>query len=345
MSAPVRTVSADDLKSFCARILRAAGVPETDADITARIQVEADLRGVHSHGTRGIVGYTRQILDGRINPAAKLRTLAEGGAYLHIDGGNGLGQVVSHHAMQQAIHKAAGAGVGIAAVCNSNHYGAAAYYATMAAETGMVGFNTTGGRRLRGNMAPFGSIEPVLGNFPLAYAVPAGKERPIVLDMATGVVAAGKIGMAQARGEKIPSGWGLTEAGEPTDDPAQAHIVVPMGPKGSGLSIVMNCIGGILTGAGFPDTDRSGHLFIALNVATFADPETFKAEVDARIESIRSARPAPGIDRVYYPGEPEWIAREERLASGIPMLEAHLRELKTLGTRLGVLSPWPLPEM
>ena len=344
MSAPTRVVSADDLRRFCAGILHAAGLPKADAETAARIQVEADLRGVHSHGARGIVGYTRQILSGEVNPEPEFRVLKEGGAYLHIDGDNGLGQAVSHNAMELAIRKAGEAGVGIVAVRNSNHYGAAAYYAVMAAECDMVGFNTTGGRRLRGNMAPFGGIEPILGNNPLAYAVPAGKERPIVLDMATGVVAAGKIGMARARGEKIPTGWGLTEDGCDTDDPEKARIVLPLGPKGSALSLVMNCIGGILTGAGFSDPARFGHLFLAIDIAAFADLEAFKAEVDARIEGIRNSRPAPGVDRVYYPGEPEWIAHAERLARGIPMLDVHLRELEQLGGELGVSPAWPMPE-
>ena len=341
MPAPTRTVTADRLRTLCADILRAAGVPESDANTAARIQVEADLRGVHSHGTRAIPGYTRQILDARINPRPEPRTLREGSAYLHIDGDNGLGQVVAHTAMQQTIRKAADAGVCIASVRNTNHFGAAAYYAVMAAERDMVGFSTSGNRRLQGNMAPFGSIEPIIGNNPFAYAIPAGRERPIVLDMATGVAAAGKISVARTRGEKIPFGWALTESGDPTDDPAEARIILPLGgPKGSALSIIMNCIGGILAGAGIPETDRNGYFLLAINVATFADPDSFKSEIDARIQSIRNARPAPGVDRIYTPGEPEWIARDERLARGIPMLDAHLRELEHLAGELGVSPPW-----
>ena len=331
-----RTVSHTALNAFCVDLLNAAGVPESDAGITARIQVEADLRGVHSHGARAIPGYIRQILRGEINPNPHPRVLSEGSAYVHIDADNALGQVAAYNAMKGVIQKAEGAGIGMAAVRNTNHYGAAAYYANMAAEAGMVGFNTTGGRKNHGNMAPYGSIEPAIGNAPFAYGIPAGRERPIILDMATGVVAAGKIAIAGDRGEKIPLGWALDAAGQPTDDPREARIVVPLGPKGSGLAIVMQCIGGILAGAAFPDVEKFGYLFIAINVSTFADPESFTTEVDARIQTIREARPASGVDRVYYPGEPEWITRERNLENGIPMLLPHVTDLESVAAQLGV---------
>ncbi len=331
-----RTVSHTTLNAFCVDLLKAADVPESDARITARVQVEADLRGVHSHGARAIAGYIRQILKGEINPKAQPRVLREGAAYVHIDADNALGQVAAYKAMKRAIHRAEGAGIGMAAVRNTNHYGAAAYYANMAAEAGMVGFNTTGGRKNRGNMAPYGSIEPAIGNAPFAYGVPAGRERPIILDMATGVVAAGKIGIARDRGQKIPLGWALDAAGQPTDDPEEARIVVPLGPKGSGLAIVMQCIGGILAGAAFPDVEKFGYLFIAIDVSTFADPESFRTEVDARIQTVREAKPASGVDRVYYPGEPEWITRERYLEYGIPMLLPHVTDLESVAAQLGV---------
>ena len=311
-----------------------------DADTTAQIQTEADLRGVHTHGTFGIAGYIRQIQNGEVNPVADLRTVREGSAYLHIDGDNGLGQVVAHHTMERVIRKASETGVAFGAAFNSNHYGASGYYANMAAEVDMVGFNTSGARKEKGNMAAFGSIEAVIGNAPFAYGVPAGSERPIILDMATGVVAAGKIGLARMRGEKIPIGWGITKDGEPTDDPAEAHTVVPLGPKGSGLAIIMHCIGGMLTGAGLEDVEKCGHLFIAIDIKTFSDPDLFKSEVETKLNTIRNAKRAPGVDRIYYPGEPEWLKRDQYLADGIPMFEGHLKEMESLANELNVSTPW-----
>lgn len=324
------TITKGDLETLCVEILTKRGVPSEDARTTAETQVHADLRGVHSHGARAIAGYASQIDSGSINPTPDIRVLAEGGSYVHLDGDRGLGQVVSNNATTRAIEKAKQNGIGFALVRNSNHYGAAAYYAIRSAESDTVGFNCTGGRKLSGNMAAYGSIEPVLGNYPFAYGIPAGDEHPVILDMATGVVAAGKVSMALARGESIPEGWALTKEGLPTTDPAEGSIIVPLGPKGSGLSVVMNMIGGILGGAGFPDRERFGHFFIAIDVAAFGDAGLFKAEIDERIASIRAAKRAPDVDRVFYPGEPEWFTYENRLATGIPLLPSHLADLEAL---------------
>lgn len=333
--ADIKTISEEALTVLCVRILRRLGVPEKDAETCARIQVEADLRGVHSHGARGIVNYARQIQQGDIDPVTAISTVRDTAACAHIDGGGGLGQVVAHHANNVAIDKARASGVGLVLVRNSNHYGAAGYYAAQAARAGTIGFNCTGSRKLRGNMAAFGSIDPVLGNNPLAYGIPAGDHHPIVLDMATGVVAAGRVGLARTRGESIPEGWAITKDGRPTTDPSEAAIIQPLGPKGSGLSLVMNVLGGILAGLELDDRDRFGHAFIAVDVAAFCDVDRFRSEIDERIASIRNATPAPGHDRVYYPGEIEWIAWEERKVSGIPLLAPHLDQLESLAAELG----------
>ena len=335
-----RLISAGDLRSFGSALLRAWGFSDEEAARTARIQVEADLRGVQTHGIRMLELYRDRINEGQINPTPKYKVLREGPAYLHLDADKGLGHAVSHLAMQQAVEKAARIGVGIAAVRNSNHYGAAAHYALMAAEADMIGF-TTSNRRGHGNLAAFGASEAVLGNNPLAYAIPAGRERPIVLDMACGAVAFQKIVVARTRGEKIPLDWGLTKAGEPTDDPNEAVFVLPVGgAKGSGLAVVTGCIASILTSAGHLDAKRTGLFFLCLDVATFADLATFKSEVDERIQGVRNSRRAKGVERIYYPGEPEWIRREERIRGGIPMPEENLQTLEALGREVGVGPTW-----
>jgi ureidoglycolate dehydrogenase (NAD+) len=340
MPAPTTVVPSTDLTSYCARLFAASGVPSEAAEVAARIQVHADLRGVHSHGARAIPGYIRQIRSGAVNPRPAIRILRETASCIHLDADLALGQVVSDLANRKAIEAARRTGVGVVCVRNSTHYGAAGYYAIAAAEAGTIGFNSTGPRRQTGNMAPFGSIEPVTGNHPMAWGIPAGKERPVVLDMACGVAAAGKIGMAKARGERIPEGWAMTVDGRPTTDPDEASVIVPLGPKGSGLAIVMHCIAGILPGAGFGDREPFGHLFIAIDVSAFVDLSAFKAEVDERIASLRAAAPAPGVTRVYYPGEIEWLTLAERERNGIPMLDLHLEELADLGKELGVAAPW-----
>jgi ureidoglycolate dehydrogenase (NAD+) len=332
--ASTRIISKSDLTDLCVRLLTLSGVPPDDARICAEVQVEADLRGVHSHGTRAIVGYIRQIQAGEINPTPEIVTVRERPAFAHIDGDTGLGQVVAHRSNIIAIEKAKTSGIGLVLARNSNHYGAAAYYASMSAKTDVIGFNCTGSRKLSGNMAAFGSIDPILGNNPLAYGIPAGTNHPIILDMATGVVAAGKVGLARTRGESIPEGWAITAEGNPTTDPKEASIILPLGPKGSGLSLVMNVLGGILSGLEIEDRERFGHAFIAVDISAFCDIERFKSEIDERIETFRSARPAAGHEKVYYPGEIEWIAYDQRSQSGIPMLSEHLDGLESLHQEL-----------
>ena len=170
--ADTTNISQADLTRLCVRLLEAASVPSGDVRICVDIQIEADLRGIHSHGTRGIVGYIRQILNSEIKPKPEITAVREGPAYAHIDGDSGLGQVVSHHPNRIAIQKAKASGVGLKHARNSNHYGAAAaYYAAMSALADVLGFNCIGSRRLSGNMTALGSIDPVLGNNPLAYGL------------------------------------------------------------------------------------------------------------------------------------------------------------------------------
>ncbi|MSS72123.1 MAG: Ldh family oxidoreductase [Candidatus Latescibacteria bacterium] len=337
-------VDAEDLRAFSSELFQRCGVPGTDADLAARMLVESDLRGVHSHGTRAQPGYLHRLKTGAARPVPDIRIITEGPAYAIMEGDEGLGQVVAHRAMSIAIDKARGAGIATVSARNSNHYGAAAYYAMMAAREGMIGFATTNGPGV--NMAPFGGAAPVVGNSPLAYAIPAGEEPPIVLDMATGWVAAGRIGVARMRGEKIPVGWGMTKDGEDTDDPAEASIVLPMGPKGYGLAIIMDILSGPLSGGlaschkpGRPNPDQ-GHLFWALDVARFTPLDAFRAEIDRQIRTIRATKPRRGFDRVYLPGEIEWIKHQERLKTGIPLHRIHLGELEQAAGELGVKPFW-----
>ena len=345
MHSPDETlVSADALRIFSSELFQKGGVPASDADLAAETLVASDLRGVHSHGTRAQPGYLQRLRTGAAKPRPDIRVIGEGPAYALVEGDDGLGQVVAHRAMSIAIDKARQSGMAAVSARNSNHYGAAAYYAMMAAQEGMIGFATTNGPGV--NMAPFGGAAPVVGNSPLAYAIPAGEEPPVVLDMATGWAAAGKIGVARMRGEKIPIGWGMTKDGEDTDDPAQAAIVLPMGPKGYGLGIVMDILSGPLSGGlaschkpGHPRPDQ-GHFFWALNIAHFTPLDAFRAEIDRQVRTVRATKPRKGVDRVYLPGEIEWLHHQERLKTGIPLHHIHLSELEQAAAELGVEAFW-----
>lgn len=195
-------VGHEELSCFCAELMKAVGVPPEDAELTATVQVEADLRGVYSHGSRAIPRYVRSIQRGSTNARPRITVTGEGPAYVLLDGDRGLGQVVAAQGMELAIQRAKTAGIAGIGVQRSSHLGAAAYYSVMAARAGMIGFCTSSGPFA--NQAAYGGMTPVLGNHPLSYAIPAGEERTIVLDMATGGCAHGRIALARMAGDSCP---------------------------------------------------------------------------------------------------------------------------------------------
>lgn len=340
-------VAPDDLTTFVADLFASSGLSYGDSMLTGSTLVEADLRGVVSHGTRLVPGYIRRLRDGGINQNPVIRVLREGPAYVHLDGDNGMGQVVAHRAMQHAIACARNAGVGIAGVANSNHFGAAAYWAMMASSAGMIGFATT--NTMSATMVAPNGAEAAVGNNPLAFAIPAGAEPPIVLDMASGVAAAGKLAVAAMKGEPIPLGWGLTADGEPTTDPNAVRLILPLGAKGFGLAVITDILAGPLQGdlatvrktgdRASNQPGRCGHFFLAIDIAALTDPKAFAEEVDAQIRAIRATRPRAGLERVYLPGEIEWLQSQEHRRHGIPVHPDQWRSLTSIARELGVKVP------
>lgn len=329
---------------MCFQAARALGVNDEDAGILADNLVDADLRGVHTHGSSLILGYSRRLREGGTKPHGQLTIISEAPATAVVDGNDGIGQVVATRAMRLAIEKARRCGIGAVSVRRSNHFGAAASYAMMALAHDMIGFATTNaGARI----APVGGASAVVGNNPLSYAIPAGSERPIVLDMAQSVVAAGKIGMALRKGEQIPLGWALDLDGRPTQDPREglAGLLVPIaGPKGFGLALAMDALSGALS-AGSVGLDLSGprpddralgvcHFLMAIDVSKFVPIEEFKARVDKLIRDSKAARRAPGVDAIYLPGEIEYNLRDRRLHDGIPLLTSLVRDLEKMAVEL-----------
>lgn len=341
-------VGHEELRCFCAELMKAVGVPAADAELTATVQVEADLRGVYSHGSRAVPRYVRSIQHGSTNTQPQITATREGPAYALLDGDHGLGQVVAVRAMELAVQKARTAAIAAVGVQRSSHFGAAAFYSVMAAEAGMVGFSTsTGGGS---NHAAYGGTTPILGNHPISYAIPAGQERPIVLDMATGASAHGKIALARMAGELLPPGCFMTREGLDTRDPELAAIALPSGgPKGYGLALAMDILAGVMLGdvaschrnRREPDTPiESGHMFMAMNIESFRPLEEFEAEVDRQIGTIRASRTRPGFERVYLPGELEWLKKEEQLEKGVSLPVEVLSELEVMGEELGVKTCW-----
>src|SRR5574337_747777 len=270
----------DQLKTFCARVLRRLGVSQEEAEITASTLVAANLRGVDTHGVTRLPAYVRKLKGGALKPSVNLTTEKETVATALLNGHDGIGQVISYRAMQMAIRKAKQAGVSYVAVRNSNHLGACAYYPMMALEHDMIGFTATNASP---RLAPTGGAERLFGNNPWSIAVPAGQRPPVVLDMANSVVAAGKIRTLQREGKPIPEGWALNKSGEPTTDPAEAlqGILLAIGGyKGYGITVMVDLLTGMLTDSNYGprvkgiDQDaepaRIAHSFMAIDLPALA---------------------------------------------------------------------------
>lgn len=337
-------VPSDSLRRFCQAAFEAVGLASPDAALAADTLVEADLRGVPSHGTWWVGTYTRRLRAGGVNPRPDLRFLQEAPAAAVLDADDALGQVAAAAAMRRAIQMAREAGVGAVAVRRSNHFGAAAYYAMLAARENLIGFATTDADPI---LPPWGGSRPVVGNNPLAFAIPVEGSFPLVLDMAQSVVAWGKIFLAAQRGEAIPPTWAFDARGQPTTDPRRAMVgmLQPVGGyKGYGLALVMEVLGGVLSGARFgldipPMEDDSasqayGHFLLALDIAHFMSPETFQTRIERLVAEHREVPPAAGVRRTYLPGEIEHLKREENLRVGIPLEPHALQTLKDVGAEL-----------
>lgn len=349
--------AAAEIRRLAEALFQAVGVPPEDAALTADNLVEANLRGVDTHGvTRVLIPYVRRIQKGLMEPVTRVTTVRERPATALLDGGNGIGQVIGARAMGLAIDKAATTGVGWIGVFHSNHFGAAAYYAMRALERDMVGIVATNGPPA---VAPWGGRQAMLSTNPLAFAIPAGAEPPVVLDMATTVVSRGRITLFAQRGTEIPTGWALDEEGRPTNNPVAAlrGTLQPLGGyKGYGLSLILDMLCGVLTGAGFGvhfgghlasyegPPQNVGSLFAAVSVDSFMDAAAFRARVDTALRELKESPRAPDVARIYAPGEMEHEMRAKRLVEGIPLPPEVDRELRGLAEELRVEYPDPIGE-
>jgi LDH2 family malate/lactate/ureidoglycolate dehydrogenase len=339
-------IQASDLVQACERLLQKVGVPPDEARIIAEIVVEADLRGVESHGLLRLPAYVHRVQAGLMTPKTEVKVVRERTASVLLDAQRGFGQVAGVRAMTQAMERARQHGVGVAAVRNANHFGIAAYYAMMALPHRMIGVVTANAAP---SMAAWGGAAPVLGTNPVCIAIPTGGDVDIVLDMASSVVARGKIRLAANKGERIPLGWALDAQGRPTDDPKAAldGTLVPIGgPKGYGLALAIDVLSGVLTGADFGTRLTSVHdlkqpssvgfVTQALDISAFADWDDFRRDMQSLVQEILNSPRAPGVERIYLPGEIEWLKRQDRLQNGVPVPASVLAEIQGLAQELGV---------
>lgn len=341
-------VPPSELASFSVRAMVQRGVRDADARTIADVLVTSDAWGIHSHGTKALRLYLRRGRAGGLNLQGTPQVVSDAPACAVVDAQRAIGMVPSCMAMDLAVRKARDCGIGFVGVKNSNHFGAAGYYAQMALRHGMVGLAMS---NTDPNMTIPGGRGRVLGNNPIAYAVPAGRERPILLDVAMSTVAAGKVMTAQFNETTIPTTWMVDAEGRPTDDPGQfaAGALQPMaGHKGYGLALLVEVLSGVLPGAGILGEVKSwvshdlaepthvGHSFIAVDVGRMMGLEAFKARVDDMIVRIRGSALAAGSDRVYLPGEIEWEKQDEATATGIPLPPDVVASLRGLAEDTGL---------
>jgi LDH2 family malate/lactate/ureidoglycolate dehydrogenase len=345
---PATLIRAERFRPFIASIFRALGVPDTDADTVAEIIVEADLRGVESHGSTRVAGYASMIKLGLLNPRPKVEVLRETPSTAMLEGDNAFGMVVARRAMTMALDKAARVGVACVTARNITHTGMVGFYPMMAALRGFIGLSCNNGPTI---LPPFGGTTPTLATNPFSAAFPGGRENPIVLDMATSVVAGGKLRLAAKKGLPIPDTWALDRRGVPTTDPREAifhgFLQWAGGYKGFGLATVVEGLSGVLSGGlfgrGVPAMKSFGKeplvtsaFYMAINPECFMPLEEFKARVDRLVRHIKSSRKAAGVKEVYVAGEIEFLKKAQRLADGIPVSTVVLDELRGLAAEHGV---------
>lgn len=343
-------VPAAEATAFVRALVAVHHVPDADAATVAHCLVRADLRGVDTHGIARLAIYLERVERGLVTAAPRLSPRRVAPAAAHLDGQNGFGFVVATRAMHEAMALADEAGLGLVGVSNSTHFGMAANYLLQALDRGFAAMVFTNASPA---MPPWGGREAMLGTSPFAAAFPNPGGTPFVLDMAPTVVARGKIRRAAREGRPIPEGLALDEHGRPTTDAEAAlrGVMLPMaGPKGSGLSMLMDVLCGVLTGAAFAGGvadqykvfDRPqnvGHFLMALRPGLFMAPDEAAARMARLVAAVKANPKADGVDEILMPGEPEARSEARRLREGIPYRRADLAPLVALARDRGVDVP------
>jgi len=341
---------AEPLKQFVREMFETLGVPRAAAQLLGETLVAASARGVDSHGIQLIPFYVAQLEEGRVDPLATGRVISENGAILVYDGQNGLGQVVANTCTQHAARLASRFGLGLAVARESNHFGAAAWWAQQMSRRGSIGVVMCNASPA---VAPWQGREPRWGTNPICVALPGGRW---LLDMATTTVAMGKIYKAHLAGQaEIPPAWAMDASGTPTTSTAAAlaGLLAPLGGyKGSGLAMMVEILCGVLSG-GAMSTELGGlriqgrpfrvsQFYLAIDPGRAIGREEFEARAGRLVEQVKSTAAAAGYDEVLVAGDPEWRAEKERLQVGIPVAAGLWKTLEETAGRLGVKVPEPV---
>jgi uncharacterized oxidoreductase len=343
----------EELKQASSDIFQAAGAPKVEADLVADFLVRANLAGHDSHGVIRVPQYVGEIKAGHLIPGAPIKIVQETPSTALIDGNWGFGQVIAKRATEIAIEKARTQKISIVNVYNSNHIGRLGDYPHMAAQQDMIGIIMVNAGGAGQSVAPFGGTARRLATNPISIAVPTGGEVPLILDMATSVVAEGKVRVKRNRKQKTPDGWLIGSDGNPTNDPEALYAnppraaILPLGGltaghKGYGLAFMIEILTGILARNGYSNEKASrisnGTVLIVIDVATFIPVEEFKHQVLDLIRYIKTSPCIPGVNEILVPGEPEYKEEKKRLKEGIFVEDETWNQIKRLAEEFGVKS-------
>ena len=340
-------IDSNELNLFAKEVFISMGFTSEHAEIEANVLVWANMRGVDSHGVLRLPLYAGWVEEGRMNTRPNINVEKETPATILIEADLALGPVVTTMAMNRVCEKAKSVGIGWGLIRNTTHQGAMGYYSLMAADQGLAGIALVCGGP---NMAPPGAVAAGVANAPIAIAVPGDRYRPLILDMATSVVATGKIDLAIDRGVPIPFGWALDSKGNPTTDPNVAKITLPAaGPKGSGLAMMFECLSSVMVGNPMLEPVVSGKrsykrgvqnsLVAAVDIEVFTNLQRYKEDIDCLVDAIKSLPKSDGIDEIFVPGDPEWITYDDRSRNGVPLPAGTVHNLVEIAERYKISLP------
>jgi LDH2 family malate/lactate/ureidoglycolate dehydrogenase len=355
MAEEIIHIDAKSLENFMKDVFLKVGVPNEDASICAEVLISSDLRGIESHGVQRLKMNYDRIKSGIQSPVTKIRIVKETPTTARIDAGHGMGHVAGYRAMEMAIKKAKKYGTGAVSVGNSTHFGIAGYYSMMATKEGLIGITVSNARPA---IPPTFGVEPMMGTNPLTIGIPTDEEFPFLIDCATSITQRGKIELLSRTKSPVPEGWAIDDKGETmTDSPKILEgltkgtaALLPLGGagetlgghKGYGYAAAVEILSAALWGGPFlrelnnPETYLLGHFFMAINVESFIDLETFKRISGDICRSLRGSKKSPGEERIYTAGEKEHFMEIERRRTGIPIGDSVLNDLLTMKSELGL---------
>ena len=349
----MKAIAVDRLHAFAQEAMEKIGLQAKDARTVADVLVTTDTFGVLSHGTKNLLGYAQKIRAGGLKAAAQPIVEREGPAWAIVDGRDAIGMVVASYAMNKAIEKAKTCGVAYVGARNSCHFGAAGYYANLAAQQGMIGISMSNTDPI---MAVPGGCSVSIGSNPFAYAAPTGDGKSVFLDIALSNVAALKVVMAKEKGAKVPAEWLVDEQGRHTDDPStfpEHSCLTPMAMhKGYGLAVLVELLAAVVTSArmlsevpswnlDMTSHNRVGHAFIAIDVSQMLPADEFAARMKRLCDELHATRKAEGVERIFMPGEMEWGKRDAALAANrLDLTDVMATNLEKLAAMTGAQLEW-----